>query len=212
MIFLIFLKQELKNNLKNLGLFIQNLLFFVISCSVFLIISQNQAQNLTNIIAISLVFSLIFANSNFLQEDFRDGTLEQIMIFLPNLEIYIAAKIIAVWIIYVLPVLLSILPIIWLVGQENSLSTEIFWLFTIFSIAANFICAFCGSLGLAANKSPIFAIFAMPLLVPILLITVSGFSSAENFIFAVKLLTGLAIFCATLFLLATTKIVRIVSD
>ncbi len=212
MLFFIFLKQELKNNFKNLGLFVQNLLFFAISCAIFLIISQNSAQNgqnLLNIITISLIFSLIFANSVFLQEDFRDGTLEQMLIYLPNLEVYIVAKIVAAWVVYILPILCSILPIMWLFGQNNHHSVEIFALFGIFSICDSFVCALCASLGLSANKAPLLAVFAMPLLVPILLIAVAGFD-VGNFGFAAKLLAAFALFYATLAAFAIARIVRIV--
>ncbi len=216
MVFSIFLKQELRNNFRNSGLFAQNILFFIISCAIFLIISQNGATQgqtqLINIILISLIFCLIFANGNFLQEDFRDGTLEQMIIFCPNLEIYIAAKIIANWFVFALPVLLSIFPIMWLSGLETDVILDVFVLFFLASFSINFICAFCASLGLSANKAPMIALFVFPLIVPILLIAISGLESAQSYVFAIKFLIAMVIFCGAITLLATTKIVRIVSE
>lgn len=219
LLFFIFLKQELSNDLKNLGLFVQNILFFIISCAIFLIMAQNQVaqgQNaqslLTNIILISLVFSLIFANNNFLGEDFKDGTLEQMIIYCENLEVFIAAKMIVNWVIFALPLLLATPLMILASGLSQGFARDGAILFLLASFSINFICAFCASLNLAANKAPIIAIFVLPLIVPIILITLIGFVGAEGFSSSVKILSGLAVLSAVVTIFATTRIVRIANE
>ncbi len=219
LLFFIFLKQELSNNLRNLGLFVQNILFFLISCAIFLLMAQNQVAEgenaqflLTNIILISLVFSLIFANNNFLSEDFKDGTLEQMIIYCENLEVFIAAKMFANWIIFALPILITIPLMAFVNGLNKEFVSEGAILFLFASLSINFICAFCASLNLAANKAPIIAIFALPLIVPIILITLVGFFGGEGLYSSVKILCGLAVLFAVIAVFATTKIVKIASE
>ena len=111
-IFWIILHQEFVLAGKNLAKILQNFLFFFISLSIFFLISQNQQNQLSSpflsidIILFCLVFSLIFSNSDFLHEDVRDGTLDQIIILQPNLEIFILAKMLGNWLILIMPILI----------------------------------------------------------------------------------------------------------
>ncbi len=221
-LFFIFLKQELFYNCKNSGRFLQNILFFLICCALFFIIAQNQSNQGQNqflatiIIWFSLLFSILFANSDFLSEDYRDGTLEQMIIFCENLESYIIAKIIAAWIIFSLPILLTIAPIMMLNGFESAFIKDFLILAVFASLIINFICAFCGSLNIVANKAPLIAILALPLIIPILLIACGGLIGAglENsgFYYSLKILLGIVVFSATITTFATTKIVKILCE
>ena len=150
LIFFIILQQEFILAGKNLAKIFQNLLFFFIAFSIFFLISQNQQNQLVSpVLAIDvtlfcLVFSLIFSNSEFLYQDFKDGTLEQIILSQPNLEIFILAKMLGNWLIFSLPIILSI-PLIGLaVGLNNDLIIIFFLLILVASLAINFICAVCG--------------------------------------------------------------------
>jgi len=237
-VFFIFLKQELFYNSKNSARFLQNILFFLICCTIFFILLQNQiggqiggqtqgqlqvpssleqSQFLTSIIIwFSLLFSILFANSDFLNEDYRDGTLEQMIIFCENLEVFIIAKIIATWIIFSLPILLMIFPVMLLMGLNSEFAKDFFILAFFASIIINFICAFCGSLNIAANKAPMITILALPLIIPVLLIACSGLIGKDlggsDFYYSLKILSGIVIFSVIITTFATTKIVKILCE
>lgn len=225
--FFIFLHQNLLRAGKNLSRFLQNILFFVISCAVFFILVQNQANQglsqqflLCNIIWFSLLFSLIFANGDFLAEDYRDGTVEQMIIFCPNLEVFILSKIIASWLIFCLPILCIIPFIMAAMGANAGFIWHFIILISLASFAINFVCAFCGSLNIAENQAPLLAILALPLIIPILLIGCGGSigngledrANIDNFYFSLKLLSGICVFVGATLLIATTKIVKIISE
>lgn len=221
-IFLIILKQEFTLAGRNLAKIFQNFLFFFISFSVFFLISQNQQNQLLSpylaidAILFCLIFSLIFSNSNFLSEDFSDGTLEQIIISQPNLEIFVLAKMLGNWLIFSLPILISI-PLIGIgIGLNQNFITDFFILTTIASLTINFICAFCGSLSMAQNKAPMIAVLALPLVIPVLLIACGNFSiagiSEEDFGSALKILSGICVFVGSICVLGAAKIIKIVSE
>lgn len=222
--FFIFFKQNIARACKNFGKVLQNILFFLISCAVFFILSQNQVDQafspqflMGNIIWFSLLFSLIFANSDFLAEDYRDGTIEQMIIFCPNLEVFILSKIVAAWIIFCLPILCAVPFVMAAMGANLSFIINFIILIAIASFAINFVCAFCGSLNIAGNQAPLLAILALPLIVPILLIGCGGsiggdLQDIDSFYFSLKLLSGITIFISTTLLIATTKIVKIISE
>ncbi len=222
--FSIFLQQNLVQAGKNLGRFLQNILFFVISCVIFFILAQNQAGEASsqqflmgNVIWFALLFSIIFANGDFLAEDYRDGTVEQMIILCPNLEIFVLSKIISAWLIFCLPILCVIPLIMVAMGADYGFITHFVILISLASFAINFVCAFCGSLNIAGNQAPLLAILALPLIIPILLIACggsigAGVDSADNFYFSLKLLGGICIFISSALLIATTKIVKIVSE
>jgi heme exporter protein CcmB len=221
-LFLIILKQEFTLAGKNLGKIFQNFLFFFISFAVFFLISQNQQSQILSpfltidAILFCLIFSLIFSNSDFLNEDFTDGTLEQLIIIQPNLEIVILAKMLGNWLIFSLPILLSI-PLIGIaLGLNKEFTTNFLVLITLASLAINFVCAFCGSLSVAQNKAPMIAILALPLIIPILLLTCGNFSvdgiSKDEFYAAFKILLGICIFVGSICVLGVAKIVKIVIE
>lgn len=221
-IFWIILHQEFVLAGKNLAKILQNFLFFFISLSIFFLISQNQQNQLSSpflsidIILFCLVFSLIFSNSDFLHEDVRDGTLDQIIILQPNLEIFILAKMLGNWLILIMPILIFIPFVNLAIGFNQSFTTDFAILAAISSLTINFICAFCGSLGVAKNKSPMIAILALPLIIPILLILCGSFSSEgiskDDFYEALRILSGICIFIGSICVFATAKIMKIISE
>lgn len=225
-IFFILLQQNLLRAGKNLGRSLQNILFFLISCAIFFMLAQTQPDQasaasqqflICNIIWFSLLFSLIFANGDFLAEDYRDGTVEQMIIFCPNLEVFILSKIIASFLVFCLPILCAIPFIMVAMGVESGFIWHFLILIALASFAINFVCAFCGSLNIAGNQAPLLAILALPLIIPILLIGCggsigAGLEGSDNFYFSLKLLCGICVFVGSTLLVATTKIVKIVSE
>ena len=151
-----------------------------------------------------------------MREDFQDGTLEQIIILQPNLEVFILAKMLGNWLIFSLPISLLILPLGFAIGLNQALTVNFFLLLLLASLAINFICAFCGSLSIAGNKAPMIAILAMPLIIPILLIACGSLIDvgvqSSDFYLPLKILCGICIFVGTISVMATAKIVKIIAE
>ncbi len=200
-IFFIILQQELRINFRHLEKILANFLFFVIFISSFFLLQQNEMNQATSVSAaiwISLLSCLIFSSAEFLKKDFDDGTIEQILLSCENFEIFIFAKMLANWLVCCLPILLAIL----FVKSESDFLILIFAA----SLAINFICCFCGSLSILGNSAPIIAVIALPLIIPILLL------SYGDFFVSLKLLSGLCIFLGAILTFATAKIVKIAGE
>jgi heme exporter protein CcmB len=102
-LFRIFLQQELLILFKNKAQIYANIIYFLIFFSVFQIISQNFSQDIQNkLLILNITLNILFAIINICQnifiKDHEDGTLEQYIIHINNIEIFILAKIIANWI------------------------------------------------------------------------------------------------------------------
>lgn len=220
-VFLIFLQQEFILAGQNFAKILQNFLFFFIALAVFLLTTQensnasDQLQLLISAILFCLIFSSIFSNSDFMREDFEDGTLEQITIFQQNLEIFILTKIIASWIIFSLPILL-IIPLIFLaLGLDHPFNLSFLTTILLTSLIMNFICSFCGSLGMVKNKAPLIAIIAMPLAIPTMLIahlSMINILTQSDYNSALKILMGMCVLSGAISILFTAKITKILLD
>jgi heme exporter protein B len=219
-IFFTILRQELLLSSQNLGKILANFLFFLISVSLFFLLAQNQENKdftgfySITIILFSLLSCLIFSGAEFLKKDFEDGTIEQILISCPNFEIFTLAKILANWLIFALPILI-LLPLISLMAKMDFVLVKNFLILTsLASLSINFISAFCGSLSIFENSSALIGTIALPLTLPILLVTFSGAVVAdyENFVTSCKILGGFAIFIGSISTLATAKIVKIAAE
>lgn len=200
-IFFIIFQQELLVNFRQLGKIWANFLFFLIFVSSFFILAQNQSDQTLDssiIIWFSLLSCLIFSAAEFLKKDFDDGLIEQILLSCENFEIFILAKMLANWLICCLPILLAV----FFIRPESDFLILIF----LASLAINFICCFCGSLSILGNSAPTIAVIALPLIIPVLLL------SYGDFFVSFKILAGLNIFLGTVLVFATAKIVKIAGE
>lgn len=215
-IFWIIFHQELLLSSRNLAKIFANLLFFVISVTIFFLISQNQSFQGSqvlfsiSIIWFSLLSCLIFSSAEFLKKDFEDGTIEQIITSIDNVEIFILARMLANWVICALPILLASFPIAITIGLDSSLIFNFVILIFLATLSINFICTFCGSLSTLGNSAPMMGIIAMPLIIPILLIAHGGMVYEVSTSY--KILTGLCTFIGPILVFATAKIVTIAAE
>ena len=210
--FFIILQQELKLSLTNFGKILTNFLFFIILSSIFTILSnnfevpENNGDYLISIILFCLISSSIFTNSSFLQEDFEDGTIEQIARKIENLESYILAKIINNFIINNLPIII-VAPFIISLNNINldlwNLTTTLF----LTALAINFISCLSGSLCALKNSAPVSAIIMLPLIIPILILSFNQISTPDNYL--LPTLSAITILSASLSTLASSKITKI---
>lgn len=193
---------------------IGNILYFIIFLSIIQILTQNFPNELKLNICVLAVFiailcSIITINQNVFDEDFRDGTLEQIIIHCQNLEIYVAAKLFTNWLSSVL--LINILATVFIkINFVINLSWfELFGVFLVQSLALNFLLGWSAVLSLETNLYSIASIVAVPLTLPIFIL--SSIAIIENFNNNFLLLLALAILVVIISILACTKIINIVS-
>jgi len=179
-VFKIIFFHELKILFKLRGRIIANILYFFIFLAIFQILTQNFDQNLHSqffIIGtiIALLTSIIAVNNDFLEKDFRDGALEQIIIDCQNLEIFVIAKCLANWL-----------------------------------LSLNFLLALCGSLSMLGGFASMIAVIAIPLALPILIITSATIS--ENYELNIKILLALTILIIAISSFACAKIIKIANN
>jgi len=210
--FFIILRHDLKLSLANFGKIITNFLFFVILSSIFTILSKNftvqdnQGDFLISIILFCLISSSIFTNATFLQEDFVDGTLEQITRKIENIETYILAKILNNFIINNLPIIISAPFIVFLNNIDINLENLTITLF-LTSLSINFISCLSGSLSSLKNSAPISAIIMLPLIIPVLVLSFNQISTPNSNM--LPILVAITILSASLSTLASSKITKI---
>jgi heme exporter protein CcmB len=207
---------ELLISSRNLGRIFANLLFFLISVTIFLLLAQGQENQGSTafysitIIWFSLLSCLVFSSAEFLKRDFEDGTIEQILTSCDNFEVFILAKMLVNWLICALPILLATLPIVGLAAFDLAAAKDFVALIFFATLAINFICTFCGSLSVLGNSAPMIAVIALPLIIPIVLLACGGFGSDSNS--SLKIIAGLGVFLGSISVFATAKIVRIVAE
>ncbi len=217
MIFFTIFAQEILLLRRNLNKILANFLFFIISAVIFLLLGQGQENLGSNaiyniaIIWFSLLFLIIFSAGDFAKRDFEDGTIEQIMNSLDNLEIYVLAKSLALFFVNILPVAIAA-TFLTKITQTNEIKPlEMLFLIILTGICVNFICCFCGSLSILGNSAPMISIIAMPLIIPIMLISFGGILN-DNIINSCKILLGLSVLTACCSIFASAKIIKIASD
>lgn len=215
--FIILLQNELLISFRNVGKIISSFLFFIILISAFSILGQNNVEEafqrfyLTTLIWLSLISCITFSTSEFLKKDFQDGTIEQMLTSIDNFEVFILAKMFANWLIYSLPAIVAIL-IINLISEFKQPNLAGFLaIILLATIIINFICTFCGSLSILENSASMISVIALPLIIPILLISYSGLDEI-NTASSIKLLCGISVLIASVATFATAKIVKIAAE
>lgn len=215
-VFFIILQRELQIYGKNLNRILANFLFFFISASSFGILLQNQENQSSEtfytiaVIWFSLIFSIIFSSNDFAKKDFEDGTVEQMINSLDHLEIYVLAKSLALLLVNILPIALASAILVKFNISAEIKASEAFALIILTGICANFICCFCGSLSILENSAAMISVIAMPLIIPVMLISFSGIT--ENFSSSIQILLWLSVVIGAMSVLATAKIIKIAAE
>ncbi len=218
--FLTILQQELFYNLKNISKILHNFLFFLISFCIFFLVTsgaENQVSNLAlvnNIVWFCLLFNIIFANSDFLEDDYKNGVIEQMVIIFPNFELFIASKIISNWVMFCLPIIIALIFLNLLIGLDFDQIKNLFLITILASFAIHSITALTASFSISENKTSLVAIITLPLIAPILLVAFSSMTDlgGEDFNFALKILAALAVFTFILASFFGAKIVKIILE
>jgi heme exporter protein CcmB len=214
-VFKIIFFHELKILFKFRGRIFANILYFFIFLAIFQILTQNFDQNLHSqffIIGtiIALLTSIIAVNNDFLEKDFRDGSLEQIIIDCQNLEIFVIAKCLANWLSSSFFIALLASIILKISNFEILNFWQFFLVLILSSLSLNFLLALCGSLSMLGGLSSMISVVAIPLSLPILIITSATIS--ENYALNIKILLALTILIIAISSFTCAKIIKIANN
>lgn len=201
------IKQELNLVFKRPSHIVNPLVFFFIAISIFAISFDKQIN--IGIIWLCLIFSILLGSPHIFQEDFEDGTIEQLFLSGILFELIIATKMFAAWLIYCVPLIISIpLAAIFLKLDTNTIF-NLMLIVVIVTLIISLLASFCASLTISTHSShSLVTILVLPLIVPIIIFANSAFE-ADNFYTAVKFLLALLAFLAPTLVLATSAAIRL---
>ena len=211
-VFKIIFFHELKILFKSRSRAIANILYFIIFLAIFQILTQNFEKNLQSQLfvigtIIAILTSVITINNDFLEKDFRDGSLEQIIIHCSNLEIFVIAKCLASWLSSSFLIALLATIILKISAFEILNFWQFFLVLILISLSLSFLLAFCGSLSMLGGFTSMISIISIPLALPILIITSATIN--ENYELNIKILFALTILIIAISSFACAKIIKI---
>jgi heme exporter protein B len=203
------IKHELLIGLKSLSNLIHLVVFFFISVAIFAIslnIDSGNTKTSIAVIWLCIIFSILLVGNKSFEEDFTDGTFEQLFLNGYSFEIIIFGKIIANWTLGALP-LIIFLPISSLIlGIDSNLIPKLLAIFLIATLLISFITSFSYSLILSSSKTSFLAIIlALPLLIPIIIFANNAVDDFGN---SVIFLLALLFFTIPIALFATTAVLK----
>ena len=183
-IFIKTLKRDLKMALRNPSSFLNPLLFFVISISLFPIAISPESQTLSNIapgiIWVTVMLSALLSLNSLFHFDYENGILEQMVISHHSLALILLAKTTAHWILTGLPIIL-LSP---LVGTVLFLDYESILILMLTLLIATPCLSLIGAIGASLivgikNSGMLLSLLVLPLYVPILIFGTSAVSQTQ---------------------------------
>ena len=183
-IFIKTLKRDLKMALRNPSSFLNPLLFFVISISLFPIAISPESQTLSNIapgiIWVTVMLSALLSLNTLFHFDYENGILEQMVISHHSLALILLAKTTAHWILTGLPIIL-LSP---LVGTVLFLDYESILVLMLTLLIATPCLSLIGAIGASLivgikNSGMLLSLLVLPLYVPILIFGTSAVSQTQ---------------------------------
>ena len=183
-IFIKTLKRDLKMALRNPSSFLNPLLFFVISISLFPIAISPESQTLSNIapgiIWVTVMLSALLSLNTLFHFDYENGILEQMVISHHSLALILLAKTTAHWILTGLPIIL-LSP---LIGTVLFLDYESILLLMLTLLIATPCLSLIGAIGASLivgikNSGMLLSLLVLPLYIPILIFGTSAVSQTQ---------------------------------
>ena len=183
-IFIKTLKRDLKMALRNPSSFLNPLLFFVISISLFPIAISPESQTLSNIapgiIWVTVMLSALLSLNTLFHFDYENGILEQMVISHHSLALILLAKTTAHWILTGLPIIL-LSP---LVGTVLFLDYESILILMLTLLIATPCLSLIGAIGASLivgikNSGMLLSLLVLPLYVPVLIFGTSAVSQTQ---------------------------------
>ena len=197
------------------------LIFFFITLSIFALCFSNLSDNSVyqqlniGIIWLCLIFSILLGINRCFKEDFADGTIEQLLISGHIFELIITAKILANWLIYCLPLIISIPIAALILKLDLDLILNLMLIATLVSLIINFIASFGAALIVAVNCGhALLTILVLPLTIPIIIFANSAFidPDPELFYSSLKFLLAALAFLAPILTFSASLAIRLNID
>ena len=184
-IFLNTISRDLKMAIRNPSSFLNPLMFFVISISLFPIAISPEAETLSRmapgIIWVIAMLSVLLSLNTLFHYDFDNGVLEQMIISHHSLSLILLAKTIAHWILSGLPIII-LSPFL---GMALFLNSESIIILILTLIIATPCLSLIGSIGASLvvgikNSGMLLSLLILPLYIPILIFATSAISNAQS--------------------------------
>lgn len=184
-IFLKTISRDLKMALRNPSSFLNPLMFFVISISLFPIAISPESETLSRmapgIIWVITMLSVLLSLNTIFHYDFDNGVLEQMIISHHSLSLILLAKTIAHWMLSGLPIIL-LSPFL---GMALFLDFDSIIILLLTLIIATPCLSLIGSVGASLvvgikNSGMLLSLLILPLYIPILIFATSAISQSQS--------------------------------
>jgi heme exporter protein CcmB len=193
--------------------FMVNLLFFIVFLVIFQFLHQATNINQQNLFLLATILASLLVIlgffQNFCHTDISDGTIEQMLLLFGNFEKFILAKILASWLGVVFPMIIGTFCLAILQNFNLLNIAKILAIIAISTLTISFIAAMSGVLANNFRSLGYMAIIALPLILPILLLSYLAFN--DNFWQNYQVLLAISCFILTTTTFATTKIVKLLA-
>ena len=177
--------RDLKMSLRNPSSFLNPLIFFVISISLFPIAISPEAQTLSiiapGIIWVIAMLSVLLSLNSLFHYDYDSGVLEQMVISHHSLPLILLAKTLAHWMLSGLPIII-LSPFL---GMALFINTEGIYILVLTLIIATPCLSLIGSIGASLvvgikNSGMLLSLLILPLFIPILIFATSAVSQSQS--------------------------------
>ena len=184
-IFVQTMTRDLKMSLRNPSSFLNPLIFFVISISLFPIAISPEAQTLSSIapgiIWVITMLSVLLSLNSLFHYDYDSGVLEQMVISHHSLPLILLAKTLAHWMLSGLPIII-LSPFL---GMALFINTEGIYILVLTLIIATPCLSLIGSIGASLvvgikNSGMLLSLLILPLFIPILIFATSAVSQSQS--------------------------------
>ena len=171
--------------LRNPSSFLNPLMFFVISISLFPIAISPEAQTLSSIapgiIWVITMLSVLLSLNSLFHYDYDSGVLEQMVISHHSLPLILLAKTLAHWMLSGLPIII-LSPFL---GMALFINTEGIYILVLTLIIATPCLSLIGSIGASLvvgikNSGMLLSLLILPLFIPILIFATSVVSQSQS--------------------------------
>ena len=171
--------------LRNPSSFLNPLMFFVISISLFPIAISPEAQTLSSIapgiIWVITMLSVLLSLNSLFHYDYDSGVLEQMVISHHSLPLILLAKTLAHWMLSGLPIII-LSPFL---GMALFINTEGIYILILTLIIATPCLSLIGSIGASLvvgikNSGMLLSLLILPLYIPILIFATSAVSQSQS--------------------------------
>jgi len=184
-IFVQTMTRDLKMALRNPSSFLNPLMFFVISISLFPIAISPEAQTLSSIapgiIWVITMLSVLLSLNSLFHYDYDSGVLEQMVISHHSLPLILLAKTLAHWMLSGLPIII-LSPFL---GMALFINTEGIYILVLTLIIATPCLSLIGLIGASLvvgikNSGMLLSLLILPLFIPILIFATSAVSQSQS--------------------------------